>query len=86
MPAWASAWQGSPAACWPSLIFLVGAFFPRCAAPCRREGHVEVRGLKAPVEILRDKNAVPHIIAGSIEDAVFGWAMLTPRIVSGRWS
>ena len=35
-------------------------------------GHFEAKGLKAPVEIVRDRNSVPHIIAGSIEDAAFG--------------
>src|SRR5260370_13450332 len=54
------------------LVFLVGAFFQVRGALPPYSGHVEARGLKAPVEILRDKNAVPHIIAGSIEDATFG--------------
>lgn len=54
------------------LVFLTGAFFQVRGALPSYDGHVEVRGLKAPVEILRDKNAVPHIIAGSIEDAAFG--------------
>ena len=60
-------------------------------------GHFEAKGLKAPVEILRDKNAVPHIIAGSIEDAAFGlgfvhaqdrfWQMeLMRRLGQGRLS
>ena len=35
-------------------------------------GHLDAKGLKASVEILRDKHAIPHIIAGSIEDAAFG--------------
>ena len=54
------------------LVFLTGAFFQGHGALPPYSGHVEAAGLKAPVEILRDRNAVPHIIAGSIEDAAFG--------------
>src|SRR5882672_12738189 len=54
------------------LVFLVGAFFQVRGALPTYSGHVDAKGLKAPVEILRDKNAVPHIIAGSLEDAAFG--------------
>lgn len=54
------------------LVFLTGAFFQVRGALPPYSGHIEAAGLKAPVEILRDKNAVPHIIAGSIEDAAFG--------------
>src|SRR5262245_49769581 len=54
------------------VVFAVGTFFQVRGALPPYSGHVEVQGLKAPVEILRDKNAVPHIIAGSIEDAAFG--------------
>jgi penicillin amidase len=79
------------------LVFLVGAFFQVRGALPAYGGHVEARGLKAPVEITRDKNAVPHIIAGSIEDAAFGlgyvhaqdrfWQMeLMRRLGQGRLS
>ena len=79
------------------LVFLVGAFFQVRGALPAYSGHVEGRGLKAPVEILRDKNAVPHIIAGSLEDAAFGlgyvhaqdrfWQMeLMRRLGQGRLS
>src|SRR5712675_3561153 len=79
------------------LVFLTGAFFQVRGALPTYSGHVEARGLKAPVEILRDKNAVPHIIAGSIEDAAFGlgfvhaqdrfWQMeLLRRLGQGRLS
>ncbi len=54
------------------LVFLTGAYFQVRGALPSYSGHIEAAGLKAPVEILRDKNAVPHIIAGSIEDAAFG--------------
>ncbi len=53
-------------------IFLAGTYFQMRGALPAYAGHFEVKGLKAPVEILRDRNAVPHIIAGSIEDAAFG--------------
>ena len=53
-------------------VFLVGTYFQVRGALPPYSGHFEAAGLKAPVEILRDKNAVPHIIAGSIEDAAFG--------------
>jgi penicillin amidase len=79
------------------LVFLLGAFFQVRGALPPYSGHVEAAGLRAPVEILRDKNAVPHIIAGSIEDAAFGlgyvhaqdrfWQMeLMRRLGQGRLS
>lgn len=54
------------------LVFGAGTWFQVRGALPPYAGHYEVKGLKAPVEILRDKNTVPHIIAGSIEDAAFG--------------
>ena len=54
------------------VVFLIGAYFQVQGALPPYSGHVQAPGLKASVEILRDKNAVPHIIAGSIEDAAFG--------------
>src|SRR5580693_609484 len=79
------------------LVFLTGAFFQVRGALPAYSGHVEAKGLNAPVEILRDKNAVPHIIAGSLEDAAFGlgfvhaqdrfWQMeLMRRLGQGRLS
>ncbi len=58
-------------------------------------GTVRVRGLSAPVHILRDAHAVPHIIAKSRADALFGlgyaaaqdrlWQMeFTSRVMQGR--
>ena len=35
------------------------------------DGTVEVQGLEAPVQIVRDRHAVPHIEAASFTDAVF---------------
>jgi penicillin G amidase len=78
-------------------VFLVGAFFQVRGALPPYSGHVEAKGLKASVEIVRDRNAVPHIIAGSLEDAAFGlgyvhaqdrfWQMeLMRRLGQGRLS
>ncbi len=76
-------------------VFLAGVYFHVRGALPNYSGTIDVVGLKAPVEILRDKNAVPHIIAGSIEDASFAlgyvhaqdrfWQMeLMRRIGQGR--
>ena len=76
-------------------VFVAGTDFQVRGALPPYAGHFDAKGLKAPVEILRDKNAVPHIIAGSIEDAAFGlgfvhaqdrfWQMeLMRRLAQGR--
>ena len=52
-------------------VFLVGAYFQVRSALPPYAGQLEAKGLKASVEIIRDRNAVPHIVAGSIEDASF---------------
>ena len=78
-------------------VFLAGTYFQVRGALPPYNGHVEAAGLKAPVEILRDKNAVPHVTAGSIEDASFAlgyvhaqdrfWQMeLMRRLGQGRLS
>ena len=79
------------------LVFCAGTYFQVRGALPAYAGRFEAKGLKAPVEILRDKNAIPHIIAGSIEDAAFGlgfvhaqdrfWQMeLMRRLGQGRLS
>ena len=61
------------------------------------EGTLALSGLTAPVEIVRDRYGVPHIYAGSVEDAYFAlgfvhaqdrlWQMeMNRRIGSGRLS
>ena len=61
------------------------------------EGTVALSGLKAPVEIVRDRHGVPHIHAGSVQDAYFAlgfvhaqdrlWQMeMNRRVASGRLS
>src|SRR5262245_19972281 len=58
-------------------------------------GTVVVAGLAQPVQILRDRYAVPHVIAGSFDDAAFGlgyvhaqdrlWQMeMARRFIQGR--
>ena len=79
------------------VVFAVGTYFQVRGALPPYSGKFQGQGLKASVEILRDKNAVPHIIAGSIEDAVFGlgfvhaqdrfWQMeFMRRLAQGRLS
>ena len=53
------------------IVFLLGTYFQVRGALPPYTGQLEAKGLKAPVEIIRDRNAVPHIVAGSIEDASF---------------
>ena len=63
----------------------------------KTDGTIEVTGLSGPVEIVRDRNAVPHIFAQTAEDAAFGlgfvhaqdrlWQMeMNRRIAAGRLS
>jgi penicillin amidase len=79
------------------VVFLIGFLLQAAGAVPPYAGHLQVKGLKAPVEIVRDKNAIPHIIAGSIEDADFAlgyvhaqdrfWQMeLQRRLGQGRLS
>ena len=60
-------------------------------------GSLTLTGLKAPLEIVRDRHGVPHIYAASVEDAQFGlgfvhaqdrlWQMeMNRRVGSGRLS
>ena len=61
------------------------------------DGSLALSGLKAPVEIVRDRHGVPHIYAGSVADAYFAlgfvhaqdrlWQMeMNRRVGSGRLS
>jgi penicillin amidase len=79
------------------LFFLAGAgayLFLRQSLP-KTEGEVELAGLGAAVEVLRDRHGIPHIYASSLEDAHFAlgyvhaqdrlWQMeMNRRIGSGR--
>jgi len=48
----------------------------------RTEGEIRLKGLRAPVEILRDAWAIPHIFAASVDDAMFalGYAHAQDRL------
>ena len=61
------------------------------------DGTIELAGITAPIRITRDRNAVPHIYAESVEDVMFGlgfahaqdrlWQMeINRRIGAGRLS
>jgi penicillin G amidase len=80
------------------LVFVVSGagfyLYLRKSLPVTR-GEIAVPGLGAPVEVLRDRDSVPHIYAASLEDAHFGlgfvhaqdrlWQMeMNRRIGSGR--
>src|ERR1700753_2135189 len=81
------------------LIILLGIDFVRSfqhSLPSY-SGTAKVAGLAAPVRILRDRYAIPHIVAGSYDDAAFAlgyahaqdrlWQMeMTRRFVQGRLS
>ncbi|MGH8741438.1 MAG: penicillin acylase family protein, partial [Burkholderiales bacterium] len=82
-----------------SLAFLVliaaGGFLHLRQSLPAWEGEVQVPGLAAPVEILRDRFGVPHIFAGSERDAHFAlgfvhaqdrlWQMeMNRRVGAGR--
>ncbi len=64
-------------------VFLAGTYFHVRGALPSYSGTLELAGLKAPVEIIRDKNAVPHITARTPRSRL---ATSTPRTASGRWS
>jgi len=43
------------------------------------DGSLKVAGLKAPVTVLRDAQGMPHIRAGSMEDAIFAQGYVTAQ-------
>ncbi|MGK2739573.1 penicillin acylase family protein [Tepidicaulis sp. LMO-SS28] len=91
-------WTGITAACLLAVIFLVALdrfSAARNAAPIIDGEMTAGQSLTAPLSIIRDKNAVPHIEAQSEADAAFGlgfshaqdrlWQMeLLRRVGSGR--
>jgi penicillin amidase len=78
-------------------VAVVGAYgYLRQSLP-QLSGEIELAGIMRPVEVLRDRNAIPHIYAQSLEDAYYGlgfvhaqdrlWQMETSRrIAAGRVS
>ncbi|MGE0152762.1 MAG: penicillin acylase family protein [Reyranellaceae bacterium] len=78
-------------------VLAAGAYFHMRSSLPDHAADQTVQGLRQPVQIVRDRNAVPHIFANSLEDALFGlgyahaqdrlWQMeLTRRLASGRLS
>ena len=62
------------------ILFLLFTWFVRRPFPKIR-GRVELDGISAPVEILRDKDGIPHLWAESSEDLYFaqGWVHAQDR-------
>ncbi len=78
------------------LLSCAGYFYLRQSLP-QASGTLRLAGLEGPVEILRDRSAIPHIFAGSIADAYYAlgfvhaqdrlWQMeMSRRIAAGRLS
>ena len=88
-------------------VFLLLALFLALAAAAgyawlrqslpQLDGSLTLSGLRAPVEVVRDRHGVPHIYAGNVDDAQFAlgfvhaqdrlWQMeMNRRIGSGRMS
>jgi penicillin amidase len=49
---------------------VAGYFWLRSSLP-QMEGEIRLDGVRAPVEVMRDKEGVPHIFAAHAEDAIF---------------
>ena len=68
-----------------------GALAAEMLLPRRRpleSGRIVVEGIDAPVEILRDRRAVPHVFARSAADALFGmgFAQAGDRLWQMHWN
>ena len=79
-----------------ALLLLAGFLYLRQSLP-QTTGETRVAGLAGPVEVMRDRYGIPHIFAGSNEDASFAlgyvhaqdrlWQMeMSRRIAAGRVS
>jgi penicillin amidase len=60
------------------IALVAGILYVRSAAP-DRDGRLEVAGLHGTVDVLWTDRAVPHVWAGSLEDAVFAQGFLHAR-------
>lgn len=84
---------------WVAIVFAVAsgaaAVWYRSASQPQMDGRLQLQGLKAAVEIVRDAEAIPHIYARSAEDAYFAlgfvhaqdrlWQLdMNRRIAAGR--
>lgn len=79
------------------VVVLVGGYLWLRSSLPTLDGEVRASGLTAPVEVVRDRHAIPHIYADSFEDAAFAmgfvhaqdrlWQMeMNRRIGAGRLS
>ena len=55
----------------PVILVLAGVAYWLSTSLPETSGTIGLAGLKAPVEIIRDKDGIPHIFASSEEDAAF---------------
>ncbi|HEY7955637.1 MAG TPA: penicillin acylase family protein, partial [Polyangia bacterium] len=65
------------------LLFAAGCTHASPVASIPETDHVENPALSGPVDVVRDEQGIPHIYAGSIEDASFveGYLMGEDRLV-----
>lgn len=65
-----------------TLIVVVGGYLYLKSTVSKYDGELKVKGLNAPVEILRDSYGVPHIFAENDHDAFFalGYCMAQDRL------
>src|SRR5918996_685350 len=77
------------------LLLLGGVYLYLAQSLPKTSGEIGLSGLKAPIEVLRDRHGVPHIFAASLQDAHFAlgfvhaqdrlWQMeMNRRVGSGR--
>ena len=77
-----------------ALLVAAGYAYLRQSLP-KTSGEIRIAGLSAPAEILRDRYGIPHIFAGSLQDASFAlgfvhaqdrlWQMeMNRRVAAGR--
>ncbi|HEX7021639.1 MAG TPA: penicillin acylase family protein [Trueperaceae bacterium] len=69
------------------LLACIALFLYLRASLPQQAGRLALQGISGPVEIVRDANAVPHIYAGSTEDAYFalGFVHAQDRLWQMEW-
>jgi penicillin amidase len=61
------------------IVTAVALYFYAASALPQVDGTITVAGLSAPVEVIRDRQGVPHIRAQSLEDALFAQGYVTAQ-------
>src|SRR5215831_15309452 len=61
------------------IVIALWAWWRVRAALPQLDGSLQVQGLSAPVEVLRDARGVPHLRAQSIDDAYFAQGYVTAQ-------